>query len=257
MARNCVAQQIGTPEARAHAAQSERRVVLGGHRQVVDRLVAACIERADREWLPLETIRDPLVDLELLVLRGWRARGRGTGIRYAAARSPRLRAPRRHSSRPASRGSRTRGCVDRRACGRHAWPQGVAPRAGRVPRRQTRSAGGQRLRVGCDVQFSRKRVQDHIPAFRHRVDWVARRDEHRQANGTRHDRDVRGGTTARRCRDPPVVPYRVPRIATAGFLAPAQSRAQAARRSRGRGSNPRAASTCASRSRRSAARSRR
>ena len=51
------AQQIRPPEARAHAAQPERRIVLARHRQIGDRLVAADVERADRQRAALRARR--------------------------------------------------------------------------------------------------------------------------------------------------------------------------------------------------------
>ena len=62
IARSCARSRSGLRQARAHAAQAERRVVLVRQRQVIERLVAADVERADRQRPAVEGGRDRLVD---------------------------------------------------------------------------------------------------------------------------------------------------------------------------------------------------
>src|SRR4029077_16553372 len=65
------AQQVRAGEARANAAQAERRVRFWWHRQVGDRLVSARIERADGERALPQHIGDLLVLGSLLGLARW------------------------------------------------------------------------------------------------------------------------------------------------------------------------------------------
>jgi hypothetical protein len=68
-----VAQQVRPPEARAHTAQAEGRIVFVRQWKILDRLVAADVHGAYRQRPAVEQVRDRLINVELLLLGGRQA----------------------------------------------------------------------------------------------------------------------------------------------------------------------------------------
>ena len=105
IARSCVEEDVGPREREAHGAQAERRVHLGRELEARRELVAADVERAQRDRARRDGLDDRAIELVLLVLGRHRARGRCRGTRCGRGRCPRRRDRARGWPRRAARRS--------------------------------------------------------------------------------------------------------------------------------------------------------
>jgi hypothetical protein len=188
-------QQFRPMQARTDAPQSERGIVLDGHRQIGERLVAAHIESADRERAPVEPPRDLLVHGVLLVLAG-----RGASIekqelttQQAAALSTRV-----HGTRRLVWSAEVRVDAHPRAVGHPSFLARKGALAFTAGAQGHNAFRGPRLQLGVrrQMQPPRLRIEQHGRAVQDLFDRWTGGDQHRQADRAREDRDVRRRTTA-------------------------------------------------------------
>ena len=189
-------EQIGPPQARAHAAQTQRRILLGRQRQIGNRLVAADIERADRQAAGLPSAAQSPGTAQLLVLVRRRDRARGTGTRCAAGRS----LPRRCAAAISRLGERAeiRKTLDSLAVRRAALGRcrlllrGAPP----PPTGELACRVFDLERTGLDPQSRGLGIEHDRPPVRNAQSRRAQPHQHRQLHGSGNDGHVGGRPAA-------------------------------------------------------------